>query len=161
MILNGVLADAVKLKINAVANGVLVTDACADAINDMTATGRIDDPIVVTPNREVIAKCANGAAAANNGNIIPPGNCPAHAIAIDIILIIDICNAAIALGYGTFGLTIAPVVNCFIKPCLVVINGVCCPSIILWSEPSPQNNVCGYRVATNPTNKPIQPLTKN
>jgi hypothetical protein len=74
--LNSVAAEAVKVNIRTVARGVLVTDACVAPIKQNTATGTKSDPIN-EPNA-----CANGAVAKNRGNIIPPGNFPAHARAM-------------------------------------------------------------------------------
>ena len=78
MILSSVVLEADKLKIKAVASGVLVTEACVAAIKQNTMTGNRFGPI------NVEHACANGAAAKNRGKIIPPGNFPAQASAIEI-----------------------------------------------------------------------------
>ena len=78
--LNSVVAEAVRLNIKAVANGVLVTEACVDAIRHITATGSTLGPMI-----EVVAY-VKGAAAKKRGKMIPPGNFPAQARAMAINL---------------------------------------------------------------------------
>ena len=111
-------ADAVKPSIKAVARGVRVTDACNDAIKDMTATG-----MTPGPTKEAKA-CANGGAAEKRGNIIPPGNFAAQASAIETSFTIPTLRAARPLAYGTDGLTIAALVKGAISPCFVASKAV-------------------------------------
>ena len=59
------LAEAERLKIKAVASGVLVTEACVAAIVQITRTGKTDG------STNALHACANGAAAKNKGKIIP------------------------------------------------------------------------------------------
>ena len=118
MTLNSDAADAVNPSINAEARGVRVTDACNAAIKDITATG-------ITPGPTKDAKaCAKGGAAEKRGNIIPPGNFPAHARAIETNLTSPIFKAAKPFAYGTDGLTTAALVKGAISPCFVASNAV-------------------------------------
>ena len=105
----------------------------------MTATGRILGP---NPMMDWNA-CAIGAAAKNNGKMIPPGNLPAHANAIANSLAIPSCRAADALVNGRDGLTLAVDVSKVDRPCFVAPKAVFCPSTIDCKLPSPQNSVCG------------------
>ena len=73
MTLSSVVAEAERLRINAVASGVLVTDAWADAMVQITRTGNTDG------FTQALHAWAKGAAAKNSGKMIPPGNLPAHA----------------------------------------------------------------------------------
>jgi hypothetical protein len=53
---------------------------------------------------------ANGAAAKNNGKMIPPGNFPAQASAMATSFAIPTCNAALELANGRDGFTLATLV---------------------------------------------------
>mmetsp|Transcript_12518 Transcript_12518/g.26664 ORF Transcript_12518/g.26664 Transcript_12518/m.26664 type:complete len:85 (+) Transcript_12518:118-372(+) len=78
MTLNSVVWEADNVRMNAVANGVLVTLACVAAIKHITATG-----IRFGPTNDEHA-WAKGAAAKKRGNMMPPGNFPAQASAIEM-----------------------------------------------------------------------------
>ena len=135
--LSSVTAEAERLRIKAVARGVLVTEACVAAIVQITRTGRTEG---VTKEAQA---CANGAAAKKRGKMMPPGNFPAHANAMAISLATPTCRAALDPAKGTDGLTRAAVVSKAGKPCLVAAKLVLWPSTIHCNDPSPQNRVCG------------------
>ena len=65
MTLSSVLAEAVRLRIKAVASGVLVTEACVAAIVQITRTAKTEG------GTKVLQACANGAAAKNSGKMMP------------------------------------------------------------------------------------------
>mmetsp|Transcript_22011 Transcript_22011/g.32624 ORF Transcript_22011/g.32624 Transcript_22011/m.32624 type:complete len:143 (+) Transcript_22011:97-525(+) len=132
-----VVDDAVNVNMRTVARGVLVTDACVAPIKQKTATGTKLDPITE------LHACTNGAAAKKRGKMIPPGNFPAHARAMEISFAIPTWTAADALSKGRDGLTLATLVSISDRPCLVAINAVFCPSTIICRLPSPQKSVCG------------------
>jgi hypothetical protein len=73
----------------------------------------------------------------------PPGNFPAQASAIAKSLAKPTCAAAAAVSKGKEGLTRAELVNKCDRPCLVSMNAICCPLIIVCKLPSPQKSVCG------------------
>ena len=67
-----------RLRINAVASGVLVTDAWVEAMSAITATGTACG----CKQKKAQNECANGAAAKNSGKMLPPKNLPEQAIAM-------------------------------------------------------------------------------
>lgn len=136
-----VLELAPSASINMVASGVLVTDACVDAIRDMTATG--ETAAGKDMGSRLKAACARGAAAKKSGKIIPPGNLPAQARAMESNLALPTCAASHPVWNGMDGSTRATVVRAVDRPCLVAMNAVFWPSMAVWRLPSPQNIVCG------------------
>mmetsp|Transcript_40965 Transcript_40965/g.98786 ORF Transcript_40965/g.98786 Transcript_40965/m.98786 type:complete len:112 (+) Transcript_40965:388-723(+) len=107
-----------------VANGVLVTDAWVAAIKHMTASGTTGEMLDVAElNNEQVA-CARGAAAKKSGKIMPPGNFPAQARAIEISFATPTCTAAEADAKGRLGFTRAWLVKKLESPCLVAAKAV-------------------------------------
>jgi len=81
----------------------------------MTATGVIMGKAVYVI-RKLDNACARGAVAAKSGKIIPPGNFPAQANAIDKSLTKPTLRGASVLVKGSDGSTMALVVNILDRP---------------------------------------------
>ena len=100
-----------------------MTEDCVEAIKDITATGMTLRGTIWGKNKA--AACARGAAAKNNGKMIPPGNLPAHAKAMATSFATPTDNAAWADWNGTEGFTYACWVKIVAKPCFVAAKAVC------------------------------------
>ena len=142
------MPDAVSANINTVANGVLVMLVNVAAMKLMVINGDARDDVVI----EIGSHGRNAAANAwdsiapfdNNGNMTPPGNFPAEAIAMEANFAIPTCSASHPSDEnGMFGSTLARCVIIVGMPWDVAENGVIWPSIMLWRLPSPQNIVWG------------------